>query len=280
MAQGRFDTLIDAEALAASIGAPDLVVVDCRFDLMDIAAGRREYLQGHVPGALYADLDHDLSGPPLTDRGRHPLPSEARLRDTFSGFGIDSRSQVVAYDRRDGAVAARLWWLLRYMGHDAVAVLDGGLDAWEAAGGATEVGPVSHQPREFGGAARARWLVRADEVAAQALLVDARAAARYRGDHEPLDRVAGHVPGAINRCFLANLAEDGRFLAPQRLRQEWLAVIGSTGAQEVTHYCGSGVTACHNLLATAHAGLPPGRLYAGSWSDWCSDPEREVETGA
>ena len=267
--------LVAPSALHAliEIGA---VVVDCRFDLADPSAGRRAWCAAHIPGAAFADLETDLSGPPVTDRGRHPLPTPEALCECFGALGIGSESHVVAYDGADGAFAARLWWLLRYMGHERVQVLDGGFAAWTAAGLPVAAGPEQPSRRDFRGAPRTQWLVRRCDVPSAARLVDARDPARYRGEIEPIDPVAGHIPGARNRFYRDNVRSDGTFLPPNDVRAGLQSAFDGVHGADVVHYCGSGVTACHNLLAAAHAGLAPGRLYAGSWSDWCRDPSHSV----
>ena len=275
-----FETIIDAATLHARIDDEDTIVVDARFNLMKVDEGRAAYLDAHIPGAVYVHLDEDLSGPPLTDAGRHPLPSPEALTALFSRLGVRRGAQVIAYDGRDGMLAARVWWLLRYMGHTAVAVLDGGFEAWRAAGYPTASGEERRAPGTFEGRARREWLVTLDEVPGAALLVDARDPRRYRGEHEPLDAVAGHIPGAVNHFYADNLDGDGHFLPPETLAQKFSATLADTPPGEAVYYCGSGVTACHDLLAAHHAGLAPGRLYAGSWSEWCSDPARPVATGA
>lgn len=273
-----YRTLVDAATLAQLLEDADWVVVDCRFDLSDTAAGRRSYAQGHIPGAVYAHLDDDLSGPPVTDHGRHPLPTPAALTALFGRLGIDARKQVVAYDSLNGGIAARLWWMLRYMGHEATAVLDGGWAAWEAAGLPVRAGVEENAPALFTGHPRREWLVTVDAVATRPLLIDSRDPQRYRGELEPIDPQPGHIPGAINYFFQDNWAE-GRYLPPEVLRARLTAVLGEVAPEEATFYCGSGVTACANLLAMAHAGLGDGRLYAGSWSEWSRDPQRPIATG-
>jgi thiosulfate/3-mercaptopyruvate sulfurtransferase len=273
-------TLIDAPSLHARLNDPALVIVDTRFNLFNVDEGRAAYASAHIPGAVYAHLDDDLSGPPLTDCGRHPLPSPEALEALFSRFGIDSASRVVAYDQRDGVTAARLWWMLRYMGHEAVAVLDGGWKAWTAAGYPSVGGEERRAPAEFHGTPRREWLVTVDQIPAAGLLVDARDPRRYRGEQEPLDPVAGHIPGAVNRFHGENLDAEGRFRPPEELASGISALLAGTPVDQAVFYCGSGVTACHDLLAARHAGLGDGRLYAGSWSEWCSDPQRPVATGA
>jgi thiosulfate/3-mercaptopyruvate sulfurtransferase len=261
------------------VGDPAWVVVDCRFDLADPEAGGRAYRHRHIAGAAYAHLDRDLCGAPVITRGRHPLPTAEALQATLGRLGIDDSRQVVAYDDTGGAMAARLWWLLRYMGHGAVALLDGGWDAWEAAGLPTATGEERTAARVFLGAPRTEWLVRIDHVSDAPLLIDSRDPARYRGDVEPLDPVAGHIPGAVNYCWKENLDGQGRFLGPATLRARIDRLLAGTPSREAVFYCGSGVTACHNLVAVVHAGLPAARLYAGSWSEWCTDPGRPVARG-
>ena len=274
-----YTTLIDSQSLSRHLDDPEWVIVDCRFDLADTAAAGRAYEQSHIPGAVYAHLDEDLSGPPLTDKGRHPLPSPAAMTAVFGRLGIDGDKQVVVYDDANGAYAARLWWMLRYMGHPAVAVLDGGWAAWQEAGLPTDSGVETNPKTLFTGGPHSEWLVRIEEVPQQRLLVDSRAPARYRGETEPLDPQAGHIPGAVNYWYEQNWGEDGRYLPPEQLRPQLQELLGEAPPELVTFYCGSGVSACANLLALAHAGLGPGRLYVGSWSEWSRDPDREVATG-
>ncbi len=279
-------TLIDAAALAA-LPPHDVLIVDCRFDLADPDKGGRDYLDGHIPGAVFASLDRDLSdlSRQAEGLGRHPLPLESAFNALLSRWGWQAGMQVVSYDAGSGALAAaRLWWLLRLVGVHEVAVLDGGYAAWLSAGLPTESGeppvarPVSRASLHYD----ANQVV-VDHAAlpggASGQLLDARAAPRYRGDVEPLDRVGGHVPGALNRPFAYNLGSDGRFKPAAQLREEFVAVLGSTAPSDVVHMCGSGVTACHNLLAMEHAGLHGSRLYAPSWSGWVSDPARPVAKG-
>jgi thiosulfate/3-mercaptopyruvate sulfurtransferase len=263
-----YHTIIDATMLATQLKSPDWVIVDCRFSLTDVEAGRSAYLSEHIPGAVYAHLDEDLSGPPTTDQGRHPLPPPERLATVFSRMGIGARTQVIAYDDAGGALAARLWWMLRYMQHDAVAVVNGGWRAWREAGLPVASGEERNEPSRFQGRPREAWLVRMAEVPAAGRLIDAREPSRYRGEQEPIDPIAGHIRGAVNYHYRQNLDDRDQFLPPDRLREQLMQVYGGIRASEVTHYCGSGVTACHNLLAQAIAGMPPGRLYVGSWSEW------------
>lgn len=275
-----YRTLIDVEALAALEGAA--LILDCRFNLADTAAGERAYAESHLPGALYAHLDRDLSSPIRAQSGRHPLPDPAWLYAKLVAAGLTAKRQVVVYDDAGGATAARAWWLLRWLGHGAVAVLDGGWQAWVEAGQALESDRAQRLsadqpiPVTTDGA----QLIEVQALAsAEVLLVDARAAERYRGEVEPIDAIAGHVPGAINAPLTDNL-QGGRFLAPERLRERWSALLAGRDAGSVVHMCGSGVTACHNLLAMEHAGLAGSRLYAGSWSEWIRDPKRPLATGS
>ncbi len=274
-----YQTIISVEDMIYHYDRQNWVVIDCRYDLGDLSSGYLSYLDSHIADAIFADVHDHLSGVAVTDNGRHPLPTVDKLRTVFSSFGIDDKKQVVVYDASSGAFAARLWWLLRYMGHDAVAVLDGGWQAWQFAHHPVEAGEKQAVPTRFRGEPKSEWLVIIDNVATSPLLVDSRDAARYRGDLEPIDPVAGHIPGAINRCWKENLTECGYFLDSEQLRQQFCQIYADTPPSEVVFYCGSGVTACHNLLAAVHAGLPAARLYAGSWSEWCTTPERPIETG-
>ena len=273
-----------AELLPLLAGATPPVLLDCGFDLADPDAGRRAFDAGHLPGAQYAHLDTDLAGPTTGRNGRHPLPARAALAATAGRFGIAPGVPVVAYDRQGGPYAARAWWLLRWLGHREVQVLDGGVAAWLAAGGrltADTAAPRGQQPYPDAGPA----MPTVDAAALlQALgrvrLFDARAGERFRGEVEPLDPVAGHIPGASHRFFKDNLLPDGRFKPAAQLRQEFAPwITASTPAAEAVHQCGSGVTACHNLLAMEQAGLAGSRLYPGSWSEWCADPQRPVARG-
>lgn len=274
-----YKTLISPENLAENIHKPNWVIVDCRFSLADTAVGYQNYQQAHIPGAIYAHLDDDLSSLPVTDHGRHPLPTPQKLGQLFSRLGIDEMSQVVAYDDAGGMIAARLWWMLRYMRHQAVAVLDGGWQAWQAAGLSTKSGIEINQPAQFTGRPQPKWLVTVDEVANQPLLIDSRGEARYRGEIEPIDPQPGHIPGAVNLPFENHLDANGRFHTIEQMKSQLTAVLGSTRPDRATFYCGSGVTACVNLLAMAHVGLGNGRLYVGSWSEWSRDPERPIAKG-
>jgi thiosulfate/3-mercaptopyruvate sulfurtransferase len=276
--------LVDVRTLARELGRADWIVVDCRFTLTAPAAGRAAYERGHIPGARYADLDADLSRRPSAAEGRHSLPDPERLAATLGNWGIGAGDTVVAYDEGSGAIAARLWWLLGWLGHERRAVLDGGFAAWQEAGLALEQKQPPFGPRHYVG----RWPERDGVVATSAigaavaagdLLVDARAAPRYRGEQESIDPQAGHVPGARNRPFSANVTPAGRFRSPVELRAELTELLGGRGPEQLIAMCGSGVTACHLLLAMDVAGLPGGRLYPGSWSEWIRDPARPIKTG-
>ncbi len=279
------NTLVSTAALAAMLDDPALVICDVRHDLgRPLAWGEDQFRAGHIPGARFVHLDRMLSAPLTGTNGRHPLPTPEVAAATFAQLGIDGSKQVVAYDQGPGAYAARLWWMLRWLGHDAVAVLDGGFARWSA-----EKRPLETVDRPFAPAAFAVRKVtphvnasgvRASIARRTLLLVDARGPERYRGETEPLDPVAGHIPGARNRPFTANLDATGTFKSPAALRAEWDAVLDGTSADLVVHQCGSGVTACHNLLAMEVAGLHGTRLYPGSWSEWCADPSRPMVKGS
>ena len=281
-----FTTLIDANTLSQHLNDPQWVILDCRHDLMNPEFGRNAFAEGHIEGAQFANIDTDLSGPKVgadgVFRGRHPLPDRAALLETLRRWGISEGSQIVAYDAHGGMYAARLWWLLRWLGHGAVAVLDGGLAAWSAAGQPL-VSTVTERPR--GSLADKAALVRTVSVSdlvenldtKRLQVVDARANDRFRGENETIDPVGGHIPGARNRFFKDNLQADGRFKDAAVLKQELAPTVGEPGAAVMQ--CGSGVTACHNLLALEVAGLPGAALYPGSWSEWCADSSRPVATG-
>jgi thiosulfate/3-mercaptopyruvate sulfurtransferase len=279
-----FTTLIDPAALAPHLADRQWVVVDCRFDLADPTRGEQLYLDAHIPGARYAHLDHILSGEKTGSNGRHPLPTPEQMRQRFGALGIAPGMQVVAYDADSGMYAARLWWMLRFMGHDQAAVLDGGFARWTREGHATRGGREQWTPAIFVGAPREDWRLTAADVQQRLdqpdqVLVDARAESRFRGENETLDKVGGHIPGARNYFFQRNLSDDKTFKPGAQLVEEWRTVIGDTPVGQLVMYCGSGVTACHNLLALEHAGLKGARIFPGSWSEWSADPSRPVATG-
>ena len=281
-----FKTLVDAETLERHLADPTFALVDCRFMLDDEGWGLRAYMESRVPGSCFADVDRDLSGQKTGTNGRHPLPDPSALVDTFGRLGIDRATQVVAYDQGGGMYASRLWWLLRWMDHSAVAVLDGGFANWQSERRRVESGapPPGRPARVFVGGPQPGMIVDAIDVARligdpRWRLLDARAPERYRGDVEPIDRVPGHIPGARSRPFASNLNERGMFLPARTLRDQLQQVIAGAEPAHVVSYCGSGVTACHNLLAIEHAGLSGAKLYPGSWSEWSSDPDRPVERG-
>jgi thiosulfate/3-mercaptopyruvate sulfurtransferase len=275
-----FTTLVSANELAAHLDDPHWIVFDCRHDLADTTAGRRAYAHSHIPGAHFMHLDDDLSGPKTGVNGRHPLPDPGKFCARLASLGMRNDRQAVAYDASGGIYAARLWWMLRWVGHARVAVLDGGWDAWNAAGAPVTAEPASAKPASFSGAAHDSP-VNADFILGQLgkpdlLVLDARSADRFRGENETLDPVGGHIPGALNRFFKHNLTGEGRFKPAAALRNEFAAALGTVNPAHVVHQCGSGVTACHNLLAMEIAGLHGSRLYPGSWSEWCSDARRPV----
>jgi thiosulfate/3-mercaptopyruvate sulfurtransferase len=278
-------TLIDTAALARQLGDGRVVPIDCRFDLLRPDAGRDAYRAGRLPGARYASLDGDLSAPPSAGSGRHPLPDPRRFATWLAGLGVGEDSQVVAYDDAGGVFAARLWWMLRWIGHERVAVLDGGYAAWIAAGGAVETGepappaPATLRARPDAAAHLTTAEVELALADPRRVLVDARAPERFTGAVEPLDRIAGHVPGARNHPFARNLDPNGRFLGTTELRRRWVDFLRGASPAAVISMCGSGVTACHNLLALEIAGLSGAKLYAGSYSEWVADPARPVATG-
>ena len=279
-----FTTLISVTELDSLLKADGsaVVVLDCRFYLTSVEQGPEVYREGHIPGAGYLNLDHDLSSPITPQSGRHPLPDFDQLIETFRLKGVSQATQVVVYDDCGGAMASRAWWLLRLLGHEAVAVLDGGYPAWIAAG--LNVSDQLPQPRpgNLTGTADSMMLLPLEQVAAFAevgMLVDARTPERFRGEQEPIDPIAGHIPGAVNRPLQLNLTADGLFKPAEVLQQEWLSLLGDYQPQQVAHYCGSGVTACHNMLSMEHAGLQGSKVYPGSWSEWICDPQRPVATG-
>jgi len=282
-----YTSLISTDELARQLSDPALVLVDCRHNLSDVDAGQRAYGASHLPGARFMHMDRDLSGERTGSNGRHPLPDVAALSGSLSRAGIDSSKQVVAYDQNNGMWASRLWWLLRWLGHDAAAVLDGGIDKWIAEGRPTTADPPSVRAARFVAmtpqpvVSSADILLNLSNHSSNPLtIIDARAPERFRGDIEPLDPVAGHIPGAINRPYGANLTPQQTFKPAELLRAEFEAQLGGAPLSSVVHQCGSGVTACHNMLAMAVAGLPGSRLYPGSWSEWVADPTRPVARGS
>ena len=278
-------TLISAEELAGAIDR--CVVVDCRHDLLDLEAGRRSYDEGHIPSAFFFSMETDLAGPKNGRNGRHPLPEREALRSRLEQIGLRDGKQLVAYDAHGGAMAVRLWCLARWLGHEEAAVLDGDIRAWRAAGYPVTADATA-LPARAGNLRPDRpplvSMVDADQVVSmldtpRMFVVDARAPERYLGTVEPIDPVAGHIPGAANRFYGSNLRPDGRFKPAEVLREEYLALLGDKDPAQVVHQCGSGVTACHNLLAMEHAGLDGARIYPGSWSEWVADPARPVARG-
>ncbi len=275
--------LITPSELAARLGEPTLVVVDCRHQLADPDWGAGAYRAGHIPGAVFAHLDHDLSGAKTGRNGRHPLPQPDDFRATMGRLGIGPAVDVVAYDQNDGMMASRLWWLLRAYGHESVRVLDGGLVAWEAEGRPLATGVDQRQPANFVGELKPGWAVEAGELqsrwmnAPDRVVIDARAAERYRGEVEPIDPVAGRIPGARNQPYKANVDAAGHFLSPDLLRARYLELLAGLMPEQAVTYCGSGVSGAHDVLAMEIAGLSGARLYPGSWSEWCADPARPVE---
>ena len=273
--------LVTVEELAAH---PGWRIFDCRHDLKDTGYGRKAYSRGHIPGALFLHLDEDLSGVATGSNGRHPLPAIDAFARRMSGCGVDASTQVVAYDNEGGIFASRLWWLLRWLGHERVAVLDGGLAGWKRSKRALEERVPVVAPRQF--VPRPQDLavdvgrVLSDLGSERMLILDARSAERFRGENETLDPVGGHIPGAMNRFYFDNLDDDGCFFKPvDELRAEFAVLLGDRSPQQVVQQCGSGVTACHNLLAMELAGLSGSKLYPGSWSEWCADPARPVARG-
>jgi len=281
-----FSPLIVVSELHRRVGELDLRVIDCRYDLMNPRAGRLAWVNSHIPGAVYADLDQDLAGPVTEHTGRHPLPTVDAACETFGRFGIDDETTVVVYDSGNGGIAARAWWLLRWLGHERVALLDGGFAAWHEAGFTLESGAHDVVPRTFNGTpsnerviTTAEILAKGDAIA-ELNLVDARDAVRFRGELEPIDPVAGHIPGARNMPFGDALNENGRWKTPQELDEWWRSRLGAQPEGGYGVMCGSGVTACHLVLAARLAGHPEPRLYAGSWSEWIRDSGRPVGKGA
>lgn len=277
-----FTTLVTCAEVASHEGDPDWRIFDCRHQLSDVGYGERVYAQGHLPGAFFMHLDRDLSGPMNGHNGRHPLPDPRALADKLGKAGVSDRTQIVAYDDDGAMVAGRLWWLSRWLGHDRVAVLDGGIQQWVREGRPLTVEVPRASATSLEVALRSEWVVGVDEVEANIgkddfLVVDARGPDRFRGENETIDPVGGHIPGARNRFFRDNLDSEGRFRPAAQLREDFSRLLNRFAPERAVMQCGSGVTACHNLLAMEIAGLHGARLYAGSWSEWCSDPSRPVE---
>ena len=277
-----FSTLINAEELTQHLDDPDWVIVDCRFYLDDTELGRRTYQHTHIPGAIYAHLDQHLSGPIIPGQtSRHPFPAVEPLTQTLSGFGIDARAQVIVYDDRGGGIAGRLWSMLRWLGHENVALLNGGIPHWQQLGYPTSSGTETRPRRDFVPQINADFIVSTDDIMAMrnniSLLLDSRTQERYDGEKDELDPVAGHIPGAVSAHYEAVLNENGLFRSPAELSAYYQALLQDTPADQVVFYCGSGVTANLNILAMLHAGFGAARLYPGSWSEWITDPTRPVE---
>ncbi|MFL7812881.1 MAG: sulfurtransferase [Anaerolineales bacterium] len=277
-----YQTIISTKELAARLGDPGLAVMDCRYYLAEPERGYEEYLEAHIPGAIYIHMDRDLSGEIIPGKtGRHPLPDVTTFTERLSCWGIDETVQVVAYDNTGGGMAARLWWMLRWLGHDRVAVLDGDWRAWERENLPVEGGKNSRDRKEFHPRQHPEYLVDSDFVDQireddDFLLLDARSAERYWGLKEPIDRKSGHIPGAVTAPFALNLDEEGYFLGREELKARYEDLLNGLPTEQVVVYCGSGVTSNHNLIAMVEAGLGMARLYAGSWSEWITDPDRAV----
>ena len=280
-----FTTLITTHQLAPHLTDPDWVIFDCRFTLAEADRGRRDYQKSHIFKAIYAHLNDDLAGPIVPDHtGRHPLPDVVAISHFFSKSGLDQNSQVIAYDDTGGSIAARVWWLLRWLGHDTVAILDGGWPKWMAEKRPTTDALEPPTPRSFVPRPRSDLWVTTDQIFAQLndprfRLVDSRNADRYRGENETIDPVAGHIPGAISAPYADNLNPDGTFKPAEQLRARFEPLLGDVPAAHTVFYCGSGITAAHNLIALEHAGLGEAKLYAGSWSEWITDRSRPIRTG-
>jgi thiosulfate/3-mercaptopyruvate sulfurtransferase len=275
-------TLISTETLEYHLADSSWLIADCRYNLKDEDWGPAQYLSGHIPGAVFVNLAHDLAAARTGANGRHPLPSPETMATTFGRLGIGAGTQVVAYDQDAGPYASRLWWMLRYVGHDAVAVLDGGWAKWLREGRPTRSGEERRPAAAFAPRVRGDMLVTVDEAVRrigdpETLFIDARSPERFEGQPDPLDNVPGHIPGARNRFYKNNLGEDGTMRPPDALRADFTRVLGNRSADHTVMYCGSGITACQNLLAMEHAGLRGTKLFGGSWSEWESDPKRPVE---
>lgn len=282
----KYSTLISVEGLATHIDDPEWAIFDCRFSLEDPDLGCRSYLEAHIPGAVYVDLDDDLCSPVITGvTGRHPLPTIESMAERLSEWGIDDSVQVVAYDDAGGAMAAsRLWWILHWMGHESAAVLNGGWTQWLKGEHTVSSGSETREARQFNPQVQSSLLIEAEEIQERLsvpslTLIDSRAPERYRGEIEPIDPVAGHIPGALLAPHLNVLDSDGVFLSANKLRNYFNSLLGDVPAEDTAFYCGSGVTAVQNVLALKHAGMGNARLFAGSWSEWITDPDRPISTG-
>jgi thiosulfate/3-mercaptopyruvate sulfurtransferase len=279
-----YRTLIDTATLASNLGDPEWRIFDVRHDLMNPDLGREQYAEGHISGASFVPLDTALSGEKSGSNGRHPLPDANDFMDTLGEWGLRPGQQVVVYDGSGGTYAGRLWWMLRWMGHYSVAVLDGGITKWEKEGRPLTAEVPHFSPTTYKGAPRTMHVdvafVEANLGKSEVTVIDARAAGRYAGIGETIDPVGGHIPGALNRPFGENLDKDGTYKAPEVLAKEFAALLGNRSPKQIVHQCGSGVSACHNILAMEIAGLAGSRLYPGSWSEWCQDPKRPMSTGS
>lgn len=277
-----FQTILSAAELNRNLDNPDWAIMDCRFDFDKPEMGYQEYLAGHIPGSLYINLNQDLSSEIIPGKtGRHPLPDKNDLADRFSSWGIDSSTKVVIYDSRNGALAARMWWLLRWLGHENASVLDGGWPAWDIVKYPIETGEFTRKPRVFSPAEHPQYIVDANAIEEirmdpDYMLVDSRAAERYWGINETIDPVAGHILGAMTAPYAGNLDDQGFFLKAEMLKERFENLLDGLPAEQVVFYCGSGVTACHNILAMVEAGYDMPKLYPGSWSEWITDPERPI----
>jgi thiosulfate/3-mercaptopyruvate sulfurtransferase len=283
MPEMSYTTLVDVATLKENLANPDWRIVDVRHLLADVMHGERAYAESHLPGAVFLHCDRDLSTAMTGKNGRHPLPSVETFTQLMGKIGIGSTTQVVVYDDTRGMIAGRLWWMLRWLGHESVALLDGGWQAWLAAGGEVTQTAPDHPARSFVANVKSGpveiGFVQDNMGSDRMCLIDARSADRYRGENEVIDPVGGRIPGAVNRFFGDNIRPDGLFKSAEQLRDEWQSVLGESAAEKVVHYCGSGVSSCLNLLSMEIAGLAGSRLYAGSWSEWCADPTRPFAQG-
>ena len=278
-----YRTLVSTEILNQHINNPNWITIDCRFSLTDSEAGAKAYRMGHIPNARYAHLNKDLSSSITNTSGRHPLPDFNLLAKKLGLWGITNKSQIIVYDDANGAFAGRLWWLLRCMGHDSVAILDGGINHWRQQSLPLTTTLPSVKPKKFRAYINhSCWLTASklsnDLATKKIKVIDARTEERFQGKQEPIDPVAGHIPNAINRAFQLNLGKNGLFLERNKLQQQFMDLLGPYSPEQTVHMCGSGVTACHNLLAMEHAGLPGSKLYPGSWSEWITNQNRPIAT--